>query len=154
MLRARVGLLSRRRLLLRHADAIEAMGGRRRDDMVALAEARLEASGSADPGLLLRAARFARHDRNFPRVERLAGAALRGDPSAEAGLLCGEALCELGRVEDGEAVLSEAQLLVEGDEALVVLLAEVRSRNLLTGSDAPWGGRGGERPGPVRGGGR
>ena len=48
ILRARMPALTRRRLLLEHADHLDALGARRREDAIRSATARLEASGSAD----------------------------------------------------------------------------------------------------------
>ena len=62
--------LTRRRLLLEHADRIDAHGARRREDPIRVATAALEASGSADPQLLVRAARLARYGHDFTQVER------------------------------------------------------------------------------------
>ncbi len=61
ILRARMPALTRRRLLLEHADRIDAHGARRREDPIRVATARLDASGTADPRLLVRAARLARY---------------------------------------------------------------------------------------------
>ena len=71
ILRARMPALKRRRLLLEHADRIDAYGARRREDPIRVATARLEATGSADPRLLVRAARLARYGQDFTQVERL-----------------------------------------------------------------------------------
>ena len=53
ILRATMPALTRRRLLLELADRIEAHGARRREDAIRVATARLEATGTADPDLLL-----------------------------------------------------------------------------------------------------
>ena len=71
ILRDRMPVLTRRRLLLDLADRIEAHGARRRDDPIRVALARLDATGSADAALLVQAARLARTDHDFVRVERL-----------------------------------------------------------------------------------
>ncbi len=57
ILRSTMPALTRRRLLLEHADRIDAHGARRREDAIRVATARLEATGTADPDLLLKAAR-------------------------------------------------------------------------------------------------
>ena len=82
ILRGRMPALTRRRLLLALADRIDAYGARRREDAVRVATARLEATGWADPALLVRAARLARYGQDFVHVERLGQAALlrRHDP--------------------------------------------------------------------------
>ena len=53
ILRSRLAPLTRRRLLLEHAERVDAHGKRRRDDNVSVASARLEALGSADRSLLI-----------------------------------------------------------------------------------------------------
>ena len=73
ILRARMPALRRRRLLLEHADRIDARGARRREDPIRSATARLEATGSADPELLVRAARLARYGHDFTRSSGSAG---------------------------------------------------------------------------------
>ena len=96
ILRARMPALIRRRLLLEHADCLDAHGARRREDAIRAATARLEVSGSAELDLLVRAARLARYGQDFTPVERLGRAALRDGMTPEVGLLVGEALHELG----------------------------------------------------------
>ncbi len=96
ILRARMPALTRRRLLLEHADHIDALGARRREDTIRSAIARLEASGSADPQLLVRAGP---PGPLRPRLRHAssgsARAALRDGMTSEIGLLVGEALHEL-----------------------------------------------------------
>jgi ATP/maltotriose-dependent transcriptional regulator MalT len=133
ILRARMPALTRRRLLLALADRIDAYGARRREDAVRVATARLEATGWADPALLVRAARLARYGQDFSQVERLGQAALLGGMTPEAGLLVGEALHELGRFDAAEQILSAASAEDTPDGALRVQLTEIRSRNLMWG---------------------
>ena len=133
ILRARMPMLKRRRLLLEHADRIDGHGARRREDPIRVATARLEATGTADPRLLVRAARLARYGHDFTQVERLARAALVGGPSPDAGLLLGEALHELGEFDEADAVLTAAEAAAEpGDDDLVHII-EMRARNLMWG---------------------
>ena len=132
MLRARMPPLTRRRLLLENADRIDACGARRREDPVRVATARLEASGSADPRLLLQAARLARYGQDFVQVERLARAAVLDGMTPEAGLLIGEALHELGSFVDADEMLTAAEASGPDDELLVHII-EIRSRNLMWG---------------------
>ena len=71
--------LTRRRLLSGQADRIESLGARRREDPLRIATARLDARGSADPDLLVAAARLARFGHDHSTVVRLArGAVGRG----------------------------------------------------------------------------
>ena len=68
--------LTRRRLLSGQADRIESLGARRREDPLRIATARLDARGSADPDLLVAAARLARFGHDHSTVVRLARGAL------------------------------------------------------------------------------
>jgi DNA-binding CsgD family transcriptional regulator len=92
----------------------------------------LEATGRADPGLLLRAARLARYDHDFRQAATLARAAVSAEPSAAAGLVLGESLYNLGSFEDAETALAAAAELAAGDDE-VVRIATVRRRNLFRG---------------------
>jgi ATP/maltotriose-dependent transcriptional regulator MalT len=132
VLRAAMSALRRRSILLSEADAVEALGARRREDPIRIATWRLEATGRADPALLLRAARLARYDHDFRKAAKLARAALTAEPSAAAGLLLGESLYNLGSFEEAETVLANATERAEGDVE-VVRVATVRRRNLLRG---------------------
>ena len=133
ILRGRMPALTRRRLLLAHADRIDAYGARRREDAVRVATARLEATGWADPDLLVKAARLARYGQDFGQVERLGRAALLGGMTAEAGLLVGEALHELGRFDEAEQVLSGRGRGGDAGRRAARALTEIRSRNLMWG---------------------
>ncbi len=143
IIRARIPALRRRRLLLDHVERIEQHGSRRREDPLCIAPARLDASGAADPGLLLQAARLARYGRDFPQVERMARAAAlssRGDSGGgggeagvEAGLLLGEALHELGAFAEAERVLAEASAAATTVDELFVPVISLRCLNLMWG---------------------
>jgi len=124
--------LTRRRLLLERADRIDAYGARRREDPIRVATARLEASGSADPELLVRAARLARYGHDLHQVELLSRAALVHGMTPEVGLLLGEALHEVGTYVEADEVLTAAEQTAADDE-LLVHIVELRSRNLMWG---------------------
>jgi DNA-binding CsgD family transcriptional regulator len=133
ILRSRMPALTRRRLLLEHADRIAGYGARRREDAIRIAAARLDAVGSADPALLVKAARLARYGQDFPHVERLSRAAVVDGVTPEAGLLLGEALHELGRFPEADEVLTAAQAATTDDDQLLVYITEIHSRNLMWG---------------------
>ena len=124
--------MRRRAILLNQAAAVEGSGARRREDTLRVATWRLQATGRADPGLLLRAARLARYDHNFRQAASLARAALAAEPSAAAGVVLGESLYNLGSFEEAEEVLAVATERAVGDEE-VVRVATVRRRNLYRG---------------------
>jgi DNA-binding CsgD family transcriptional regulator len=132
VLRGRISALRRRSILLTEAEVVEACGARRREDPIRIATWRLEATGRADPGLLVLAACLARYDQNFSRAAELARAALDAEPSAAAGLVLGEALYNLGSFEQAEQALAAATELAVLDEH-IVRIATVRRRNLFRG---------------------
>ena len=97
--------LTRRRLLLEHADRIEAHGAGAARTRSAWPPRGSRRPASADPELLVRAARLARYGQDFTQVERLGRAALLEGVTPEAGLLVGEALHELGAFAEADEVL-------------------------------------------------
>jgi hypothetical protein len=126
--------ITRRRLLLERVRWIEDHSARRREDIVTIAVAQLDATGSADPALLTSAARLARFNQDHLQVERLARAAIADDVTPEAGLLLGEALHELARYEEAGEVLTAALERVDRDDArLFAPLVEMQVRNLMWG---------------------
>jgi len=132
VLRAGLPALRRRSILLGQVATVESHGARRREDALRIATWRLEATGRADPELLLHAARLARYDHAFGRAARLARAALAAAPSAAAGLVLGESLYNLGEFAAAETALAAAtDRAVTDDE--VVRIATVRRRNLFRG---------------------
>ena len=132
VLRAGLPLLAVRSALLAQAEAIEAWGSRRREDPMRVATWRLEATGRADPELLLRAARLARFSRDHRQAVHLARAALAGRHSGAAGLVLGESLYDLSVYDEAESVLAEAMERASTEEELV-RIATVRRRNLFWG---------------------
>ncbi|HEY3261302.1 MAG TPA: LuxR C-terminal-related transcriptional regulator [Pseudonocardiaceae bacterium] len=136
VLRGRLPLLTRRRLLLQHADRVERTGARRAGDPLRVATWRLDADGTADPELLLAATRMARYGHDFATVRRLALATLANRAGVETRLLLGEALYELGRFAEAEAELAIAQHDAVDESDLVAVIA-TRVRNLTWGMLAP-----------------
>ncbi len=122
------------RTLLREAIArVDGHGARRRDDATRVAMWQLAVDGRADTSVLLHAARAARAAHDFAEVERLAAAISRAEPNlAEAAALLGEALYELGRFDDAEAVLARAHQVATSD-ADRVHIASARARNQFWG---------------------
>ncbi|MFD5035244.1 LuxR C-terminal-related transcriptional regulator [Streptomyces sp. NPDC058405] len=91
-----------RQLLRRQAERVRGYGARRVGDALDLACWDLDANGTADPALLVRAAAQALHAEDLATMRRLAGAALVHGPDVRACLMLGEALGQQG--EFGEAV--------------------------------------------------
>ena len=137
ILRARMPALACRRLLLEHAQRIDSLGARRREDTIRSAIARLEACGSADAKLLVRAARLARYGHDFAHVERFGRAALHDGMTSEIGLLLGEALHELRRFAEADEVLAAAESAAQEEDPLLVQLTEIHARNMMWGLSRP-----------------
>ncbi|MFI6208264.1 LuxR C-terminal-related transcriptional regulator [Streptomyces sp. NPDC051041] len=108
LLRARTPLLRARSLLLEQAARVRAHGARRSGDELALACWELDATGTADPGLLVRAATQALRSDDVATMCRLARAALAHGPHVEAGVMLGEALGQRGDFDEGVPVLRDA----------------------------------------------
>lgn len=133
VLRAAMSPMARRRLLLDQADRIETWGARRRDDPLRVAIARLEGAGSADPRLVLTAARIARHGHDFDVVERLTRVQPGERASSDIALLRAEALHELGRYIEVEALLGGMDSTTGTITSDDVQLVAMRVRNLFWG---------------------
>ncbi|RZS87498.1 regulatory LuxR family protein [Motilibacter rhizosphaerae] len=135
-LRATTSELTARRLGTALARRIQALGARRPDDPVRVAGLLLDATGTADPHLLLEAARLARAAHDLDGVARFAGAALAHGDLGEAALLLGGALYELGRFAEADDALLRAQR-TSTSEAQTVDMVQVRARLLLFGRVQP-----------------
>ncbi len=92
----------------RLAEAVEARGGRRREDLLRLAVWRLDSGGAGDSDLLERAAGQALAALDLVLAERLARAAVQAGGGFGARLLLGRALAGAGRAEEAHALLADA----------------------------------------------
>ena len=140
VLRGHLSPLRRRRLLLDGADRIEHDGARRREDPLRIATSRLDATGSADPALLVAGARLARYGADFPTMERLGRAAFTAKASPEAALLLGDALHNLGGPaanEEADRILAFGQEIAGADESMLVELTGLRCRHLMANLQRP-----------------
>ncbi|MFG2822228.1 LuxR C-terminal-related transcriptional regulator [Kitasatospora sp. NPDC048365] len=108
LLRARTTLVRARTLLLGQASRVRAHGARRGGDELALACWDLDATGTACPDLLVRAAGQALRSDDVPTMCRLARAALLHGPNVAAGLMLGEALGQQGDFAEALPVLRDA----------------------------------------------
>ena len=97
--------------LLAQARRFQEYGLRRREDALRVATWQLGATGTADPHLLLGAARLARHRPDHRRLERLARAALAAGDDLEARLLLAESLQAQCRYREAGEVLRGADSL-------------------------------------------
>ncbi|MCT9931183.1 protein kinase [Planotetraspora sp. A-T 1434] len=123
--------LRARSLLLDQVSRVEAYGARRQADPLLLASWRLDATGTADPELLIRAALLARYTHDVVRAERLSRAALRHGPDCRAAVCLGESLGELGRFAEAEEQLRAATEYARGEDLEAVAVS--RAMNLFYG---------------------
>ncbi len=131
-LRAGVPSLRWRSILAQHADRVEGWPGRRPDDALRIASWRLDAGQPVDPAVLASAAHLARVSLDSALALRLAEAWHRSEPTMTTAALCGEALFELGRWDEAEAVMHDGTSL-PGDDPARLKLGHVRTTNLLLG---------------------
>ncbi|HEY3240751.1 MAG TPA: AAA family ATPase, partial [Acidimicrobiia bacterium] len=134
VLRGRVSALRVPEIARSLAEAVEAMGARRREDILRVATWRLE-GGGARPELMLAAATTARWRYDFPLAERLAAAAVEAGAGFDAALLAAQLACLQGRADEADKKLAELALQATDDAqrgAVAVshldLLAIYRSR--------------------------
>jgi DNA-binding CsgD family transcriptional regulator len=114
-LRARLPLLRQRTLCGRLADALEATGVRRRDDLPRIASWRLEAGDGARPELLVTAARRARAAFDPALAARLAEAAVDAGGGVGAGHVLALARATEGRFAEAEGLLAELERAARDD---------------------------------------
>ncbi len=105
VMRPRIPALRARKIARALAEATEATGARRRDDMLRVATWRLE-GGGARPELMRHAATIARSRHDYPLAERLARAAVAAGGKFEAELLCAQLAGLQGRSEEYERELA------------------------------------------------
>ena len=132
LIRDGMASMTRQRVLADHLAWMDVRSAAGEADAVRRAIWRLEASGPADPALLLTAARSARYAHDYHNVERLARAALAQKQSSAAQLILGQALADLGRFEEAEATLAQAQANAVDDGELVQAVM-ARLRNFVWG---------------------
>nr|WP_246596616.1 LuxR family transcriptional regulator [Streptomyces aurantiacus] len=135
VLRAGLPVLRRRALLLDQAARVEALGARRRGDLLHIATWRLAATGTADPALLTQAAVLARHAHDYAQTVTLLEALPEMHRTTATGLMLGNAFFEMGRWDQAEAVLARADAHAIGEQDKLAV-ALVRTTNLLW-SNAP-----------------
>jgi DNA-binding CsgD family transcriptional regulator len=86
--------------------AIRKFGGRRREDELQLAVSHVAVGGTAEPRMLVSAARQAWAAFDAPLAERLARAALEGGAGVEAAQVISDVLVYGGRAEEAEELLA------------------------------------------------
>ncbi|HEV7626966.1 MAG TPA: LuxR C-terminal-related transcriptional regulator, partial [Streptomyces sp.] len=135
VLRAGVPALMLRASLLEQADRIEEFGARRRGDALRIATWRLDASGDADPALLLRAASLAQYAHDHPQTLAFLNALPEKHHDTGTRLMQGEAFFHTGRWDLADHVLAQAAESA-CDEQIRFAITVTRTTNLLV-SNAP-----------------
>jgi DNA-binding NarL/FixJ family response regulator len=125
-----------RRLLLEQAARIRAYGARRDGDALALARWELDATGTADPELLVRAAGQALDAGDVESMCRFAGAALDRGPHVLAGLMLGEALGQRGDFGESIPVLERAFASARSPEEVQAAAAALSQHHLYGRGDS------------------
>src|SRR5205085_1209064 len=104
VIRSRTPALRGREVARLLAEAVEATGARRREDVLRVATWRL-AGGTGDPQLMYDAARLARGRYDFPLAQRLAQAAVQAGAGFDAALLMAQLASLQGRGDEAEGSL-------------------------------------------------
>jgi DNA-binding CsgD family transcriptional regulator len=110
------------------AEAVEATGARRRDDLLRLGRWQLDSGKTGEARLLSRAAQRAGEMFDLELAGRLAQAALDVGGGVDAGLVLGEARFRSGQHAEAEAVLAAMVQLCETDSELA-RIASARAHN-------------------------
>lgn len=136
VVRARLGPTRLEAIQRRLANALEARGGHRRDDVARLAMWRLQSGGPAEPALFVRAAEQALAALDFAMAQRLARAAVQAGGGFGARLALGRALSGEGRADEAEKLLEEleGQACDDGERAAVAIAL---ARHLFWGMVRP-----------------
>jgi DNA-binding CsgD family transcriptional regulator len=130
----RAGLPARRReeIFGQLADALEARGANRREDVLRVAVWRLDAGGGGRPELLVAAARQAHAAHDLSLGVRLAEAALADGGGSDAAQILGVGLDDLGEHERAEEVLRAGEETAT-DPRWRARLSIARADNLFRG---------------------
>lgn len=122
ILRSTIGRVRLRRLSRRHAEALESVGARRRDDAVRVVRFQIDAGITPDVDMVMRSALMARHHQDWITTAALSRVAFDSG-HADAVALLVEAHNEMGEFDEGDEltamVLEDPSALSE--EALVAL---------------------------------
>jgi DNA-binding CsgD family transcriptional regulator len=128
VVRARAGALHLPEVLTGLADALQATGARRQEDLLRIATWRLDAGERPSPQLLEAAAARALAVGDFPLAERLARAGVEAGGGFDVGCLLAQSLMHQHRADEVEAALAA---LVPGTDDEVVRVALLRTTNLF-----------------------
>ncbi|MBR7827022.1 AAA family ATPase [Actinospica sp. MGRD01-02] len=129
-LRAGLTPLRRRRLLLDQVDRVKSGADPNAVDTRRIAAWQLEATGTAEPALLIEAAALARHAHDYPQAKRLLEALSEDDFTTSARLLFGDVLWHTGEPARADEVLTAAGRTAEGErQFLSVVMAHALNRS-------------------------
>jgi DNA-binding NarL/FixJ family response regulator len=131
VLRRHTPVLRARTVRTQLADAIEALGMRRREDLLRIATWRLDTAGRSRPDLMTAAARRASNADDV-LAERLAQAAVQVGGGFDAGLALGRALYGQRRFGEAETLLASlAELAVTGQQQVDLAIQRSDTLRLL-----------------------
>ncbi|WP_406053692.1 LuxR C-terminal-related transcriptional regulator [Streptomyces sp. NBC_01077] len=130
VLRSTIPYMRRSEVLTQQVARAEGHGARRREDLLHIATWRLAATGSAEPGLLVRAATLARHAYDYQSVVALLEAVPDTHHSTETRLILGEAYSNLQRFGDAETALTLADESA-ASEPEKIMAVRTRALNLF-----------------------
>lgn len=122
VLRERISALGRMVISRRLADAAEANGLDRPDDVLRAVIWRLDSGGRVGPELMLQAARQAYFARDLRLTERLARTALSAGAGVAAGLVLAQVLGELGQQDTRHTLLCRLEHEATDDEQLATVV--------------------------------
>lgn len=128
-LRADIAPLQQRKLLLDQVDRARAAGAMREVDTRRIAAWQLEATGGAEPALLIEAAALARYAHDYPQAKNLLQALGQHDHTVVTRVMLGEVLWELGDPAGADEVLAAAALSAADEyEFLAATMARAMNR--------------------------
>jgi DNA-binding NarL/FixJ family response regulator len=107
------------------ADAIEQSASNSSADLLRIAILRLDAGGRVDGEVLTRGTFLARYGHDIALTARLGGAAFKAQPTAELGLVLGEAIGTLGQFSEARSILESAMALATTDDEAARIGAEL-----------------------------
>lgn len=129
VIRADIAPLRSRKLLLDQADRARAGGGGYGLDTRRIAAWQLEATGHAEPALLIEAAALARHAHDYVQARSLLQALAEEDHTTASRVMLGEVLWQLGDAVQADAVLAAAASAAANEhEFLAVTMARAANR--------------------------
>ncbi|MBR7838801.1 AAA family ATPase [Actinospica durhamensis] len=129
VIRADIAPLRRRRLLLEQTGRARADGAAHGLDTRRIAAWQLEATGQAEPALLIEAAALARHAHDYVQARDLLQALAEDDHTTSTRVMLGEALWQLGDAVKADAVLAAAASAATDEyEFLAVTMTRAANR--------------------------